>query len=100
MASGELTRDEAHRTWFILREPNRVPERKGPFPPAMVKGFLLELMGARPDALITVLSTSDDCPCVQDGPECLEMIDGRYRARAARHRKTSRAAWAAKAGDS
>jgi hypothetical protein len=82
-------------TWFILREPNRVPERKGPFAADQVKGFLRELMDVRPTAFISVLTVHADGPHVQDGPECLEMMDARYRAAAARHRANTKAAFAA-----
>lgn len=81
-------------TWFILREPGCVPQLKGPFPPEQVKPFLVELTTFRQDALITVLRLGDDgMPDVQDGPECLEILDGRLRARAARHRARSAEAW-------
>lgn len=79
-------------TWFILREPRCVPELKGPFAPANVKGFLIELMEARPTAFITVLTMHEGIPSVQDGPECLEMSDARYRRRASIHRRNTRAA--------
>lgn len=85
--------DTNDRTWFILREPGKVPERKGPFRATQVREFLIELFDARPTALVTVLSIVNGYPDVQDGPECLEMIDGRYRARAARHRANTDAAW-------
>jgi hypothetical protein len=56
------------QTWFILREPGLIPERKGPINEQHVKGFLIELMAARPAALITVLRNGDAGPDVQDGP--------------------------------
>lgn len=83
------------RFWLILREPGCVPERKGSWPASMMASVLREFMEARPMAFITVLTLghSGD-PIVQDGPECLEMIDGRSAPRAARHRESSRAAFA------
>lgn len=81
------------RVWFILREPGCVPQRKGPFRHEQVKAFLRSLLSERPTALVTVLRISDGEPDVQDGPECLEMIDGRLRSIAARHRETTKAAW-------
>lgn len=83
-----------HDHWIILREPGCVPQRKGPFRATDIKAFLLEVFDARPSAHVTVLTLSEGGPGVQDGPECLEMIDRRYRQRAARHRQTTRAAWA------
>jgi hypothetical protein len=86
-----------HSTWFILREPGCVPELKGPFEPSQVKGFLLELFSERRTAFVTVLTLGEGCPTVQDGPECLEMLDRRFRFRAARHRERTVAAFAAHA---
>jgi hypothetical protein len=83
-------------TWFLLREPGRVPQRKGPVIGGQkVKEFLIELMVARPDAFITVLTWGEASgPLAQDGPECLMMLDMRQRSRARRHIKSSRAAFA------
>jgi hypothetical protein len=86
---------EDERRWFILREPGCVPQLKGPFPPKMVKGFLRELMEHRPHAFVTVLSISYGQPVVEDGPECLEILDGRMAATARRHRQSTRKAFAA-----
>lgn len=82
------------KTWLILREPRRVPERKGPFTPEALAATLREFMDARPSAFITVL-TCEGNPEVQDGPECLEMIDARSKKTAATHRATSHAAFLA-----
>lgn len=84
-----------HNTWIILREPGKVPELKGAFRPDQVKPFLVELTTFRQSALITVLTIDEHGrPSVQDGPECLEMLDGRFTNRAARHRAKTAAAWA------
>jgi hypothetical protein len=84
------------QTWFILREPGCVPQRKGPFRAGQAKAFLLELMECRPHAFITVLLLGGgDGPVVEDAPEWLEIADGRYRHRARRHRASSAAAFAA-----
>lgn len=82
-------------TWFILREPGCVPERKGPIPSAMCKKFVIELMEARPNALITVLTLAESGPLVQDGPEFLMMLDLRQRGRARRHIASTKAAFSA-----
>lgn len=82
--------------WLILREPGKVPERKGPFDCGRLAPVLRELMHVRPAAFITVLTWHDGAgPSVQDGPECLEMIDGRSRPIAKRHRASTAAAFAA-----
>lgn len=84
------------KDWIELREPGRVPERKGPFTtPTMLKGFLVELFKCRPAALVSVVTCDFAGPEFQDGPECLEMMDRRYRHLAKRHRESSAAAWRA-----
>lgn len=80
-------------TWFILHAPGCVPERKR-CPVGQTKRFLLELMAARPRELITVLNWSSDGPNVEDGTVVLEILDGRYRGRARRHRQSTAAAFA------
>ena len=80
-------------TWIILREPGRVPELKGPLARSGLKAFLFELTEVRPQAFITVLTMYESGPSVQDGPECLEMIDRRYSKRAARHRQNTKLAF-------
>lgn len=82
-------------TYFILRAPGCIPELKR----ASVVGdvlFLKELMEARPDAFITVLSIDETGPIVTDGPEYLEQFDRRWRFRASRHRASTKAAFAAR----
>lgn len=80
--------------WLILREPGCVPDLKGPWPHASTKMVLREFLEARPSAFVTVLSWGDGgYPIVQDGPQCLEMLDGRSRYTAQRHRETSAAAF-------
>ncbi|HWV44159.1 hypothetical protein [Pseudorhodoplanes sp.] len=80
-------------TWLILREPGKVPVQKGPFAARTIAATLREFMKERPNALITVLTWHDGGPSVQDGPECLEMIDGRAKHIAARHRRSTREAF-------
>lgn len=82
----------AQKTWLILREPGKVPERKGPFPHSNIAVVLREFMKARPSAYITVLTWGGNEPDVQDGPECLEMADGRSSSIASRHRSSTIAA--------
>ena len=82
-------------TWFILREPGRVPELKSASN-SHAMAFLRDLMEVRPAAIITVLTIDEDrVPMVQDGPECLEMLSSRHRGRARRHRASTKAAFAA-----
>lgn len=85
-------------SWVILRKPGCVPERKGPFRGVdQIKGFLIEAFDHRPDALATVLTVcSDGDLSVEDGPQWLEIADGRQRYRADRHRASTRAAFSAK----
>ena len=81
-------------TWIEIREPGKVPMRKGAFyKPESLKQFLIELFAHRPSALISVVTFHSSGPHFQDGPECLEQMDGRQKHRAARHRKNSAAAW-------
>lgn len=85
------------RFWLILRGPRCVPERKGSWPAGMMAKVLREFMKVRPGEFITVLTLGHDGdPIVQDGPECLEMIDGRSAARAKRHRASSLEAFSTK----
>lgn len=92
MASAEPAPSEQSRTWFILREPGCVPQLKGPLPPKMVANFLREVMEFRRTAYITVLTLVDGAPIVQDGPECLMVLDGRSMGPARRHMQSSGAA--------
>lgn len=83
-------------SWIELREPGCTPVRKGPFKePKHLKAFLIELFNGRKSALVTVMSISTSGPDFQDGPECLEMMDRRYRGLAARHRANTAEAWRA-----
>lgn len=83
-------------TFFILRAPGIVPEVK-----RCVEGnemlFLKELLVARPRELVTVV-TPDAVhgPMVEDGPQALEMWNGRSRHLARRHRASTKAAFAAR----
>lgn len=89
-------RKQTEGTWLILREPGRVPILKGPFHCERLTATLREWMVARPSAFITVLNIIDGYPIVQDGPECLQMLDGRFAATAKRHRASTRTAFANK----
>lgn len=83
-------------TWVELREPGKVPQRKGSFQtPCQLKAFLIELFDSRTSALVTVIEVMESGIVLQDGPECLEVMDGRQRHRAARHRANTAAAWRA-----
>jgi len=83
-------------TWIELREPGMVPERKGPFnTPVHLKQFLIELFDVRPAALVSVMTMHSSGPSFEDGPQVLEMMDGRQRHRAERHRRNTEAAWQA-----
>lgn len=77
-------------TWIIIRDPGCVPDLKGPFPDSMVKQFIREALECRMGSFITVATIHDGRLNVQDGPECLEMMDGRSRSLARRHRESTR----------
>lgn len=82
-------------TWLELREPGCVPELKGPFPAHAFVQTMKEFLAARPSAFITVLTITDGgYPVLQDGPEALEMADGRLKHLARRHRESTRMAHA------
>jgi hypothetical protein len=82
------------RFWLELRDPNCVPQRKGPFLKSQTAKVLREFMDARPTAFISVVTLSHDGPEFEDGPECLMTADGRSVARARRHLQSSKAAHA------
>lgn len=79
---------------FIFREPGCVPQYKRCVAGSEMK-FLRELMDARPNAFITLVQTGENGPLVWDGPEYMQIMDGRQRHRARRHRESTRAAFAA-----
>lgn len=83
-----------NRFWLELREPNCVPQRKGPFLKSHSAQVLREFMDARPTAFISVVTVDHDGPMFEDGPECLMTADGRSKARARRHLQSSKAAHA------
>ncbi|PSJ60803.1 hypothetical protein [Pseudaminobacter soli (ex Li et al. 2025)] len=83
-----------NRFWLELREPNRVPQRKGPFLKSRTAEVLREFMDARPTAFISVVTVDHDGPLFEDAPECLMIADGRSKARALRHIQSSKAAHA------
>jgi hypothetical protein len=83
------------RFWLELREPGKVPCRKGSFATRDTAKVLREFMEARPTAFISVVTIdSRGEPHFEDGPECLEMCDGRAASLASRHRASSAAAFA------
>lgn len=81
--------------WLELREPGKVPERKGPFGMPRLAPTLREFMDARPTALLTVVTFDDySRPIFEDGPEALTIADGRSKKLAQRHRRSTAAAFA------
>lgn len=71
--------------WLLLRAPHRVPVRRGPFRAAELVPTLREVMAARPEAYIIVVTIGENGPEFQDGPEALMQADARCRKRAKRH---------------
>lgn len=97
-AAGAGPRDElATWFWIELREPGKVPQRKGQFLLTDMAKTLRDFFAARPHAFMTVVTIDHDGPHFQDAPEVLEMLDGRSRSLARRHRESTRAAFAAHA---
>lgn len=80
------------RFWIELREPRRVPQRKGPYPSATLASTLREFMAVRPTAYITVVTIGHDGPDFQDGPEALQMADARSMSTGAKHIRRTREA--------
>lgn len=80
--------------WLYLRKPGNVPERKGPFRHADTKATLREFIAARPGEFITVVTLCHDGPHFEDGPQVLEILDGRSRGKAEKHRNSIDAAFA------
>jgi len=80
------------RFWLELREPRRVPERKGSWPRADIAKVLREFMAARPQAYITVVTMGPDGPHFDDGPETLQMADARSMSTGRQHIERVRAA--------
>ena len=80
------------KTWFELREPGCVPQRTGPIPATEVAAFLRDLFAHRPRAYVTVITVGHDGPSLQDGPECLQMLDGRSMSTGRKHIASSSAA--------
>lgn len=78
--------------WIELREPRKVPERKGPYPHGTLTQTIREFMTVRPTAYITVVTVSPDGPDFQDGPEALMMADMRSQSPACRHIRRTREA--------
>lgn len=86
--------DERHKGkfWLELREPRCVPECKGPWPSDRVAAILREFMAARPQAYITVVTIDEEGPEFRDGPETLQMADGRSMSTGSRHIQRTREA--------
>lgn len=79
---------EALNNWVIIRDPGCVPVQKGPFKAQQIAGFLREVCEARPTSLVEVLTIHEGNQIsVEDGPQCLEIIDGRSRSVAQKHRQ-------------
>jgi hypothetical protein len=51
---------DGRRFWLELREPRKVPERKGPWLLTGLAPILREVMAARPSAYITVVTIGHD----------------------------------------
>jgi len=81
------------RFWLIVREPGKVPERKGSWPHREVAHRLREFIAARPHAFIDVLTIGHDgVPEVEHGPEVLQYTDGRSMSVGRKHNQRVRAA--------
>lgn len=82
-----------------MREPGCVPVRKGPFHSTQqVKDFLIEVFDCSSNALTAVINVyADGGIDIEDGPQWLEIADGRQRHRASRNRASTRTAFAAHA---
>jgi hypothetical protein len=93
VSEADVGRESEGRFWLELREPNCVPERKGPFHSHTRATVLREFMEARPSAFISVVTLSHDGPDFQDGPECLMMADGRSTKTALKHIESSKSAY-------
>jgi hypothetical protein len=84
------------RFWLVLQEPGCVPERKGPWRTRALASTLREFMAARPTAYIHVLRLDFfGDPCVEHGPEVLQMIDARSMGAGRKHNARVREAHAA-----
>lgn len=86
--------DDNSKFWLELREPNCVPERKGPFRVKKTAEVLREFVKARPQAMISVVTIGYDGPWFEDAPTCLMQTDGRSTSTASAHIKSSNAAHA------
>lgn len=81
----EAERRHEGKFWIELREPGRVPERKGEFPIPGMSKILREFMDARPTAFLTVVTIGYTGPDFQHGPEALQMADARSMERGRKH---------------
>lgn len=82
-----MSDEQAFNNWIVIRDPGCVPDVKGPFRPVQVAPFLREVFECRPYSFVEVLTvTYGGIVSVQDGPECLEMTDGRSAPIARKHR--------------
>lgn len=87
--------DPSRFFWLELREPGKVPDRKGPFQRERMKATIREFMEHRPTAYITVITWHDLFgPLLIDAPEQLMMLDGRSRSTALAHIRRTRHAHA------
>lgn len=84
-----------NKFWLELREPGKVPQRKGPFDVCRTAATLREFMSARPSAFITVVTVDEfGTPDFEDGPEALACADFRSASTARRHIASTRKAFA------
>jgi len=72
--------------YIVITDPDCVPDLKGPFnAPGHLKQFLKEAMEARPYSHIMVARCHGTLS-VEDGTQCLEMLDMRSSPTARKHR--------------
>ena len=87
-ADPAITARDTQRSWVIITDPGCVPDRKGPFLNAtQLKRFLREAMAGRPYSHLMVLTCSDIQPGIEDGTQCLEMLDARSFPTTRKHRE-------------
>ncbi|UZE47933.1 hypothetical protein ONR75_24155 [Rhodopseudomonas sp. P2A-2r] len=77
---------DTFKSWVIITDPGCVPSRKGPFDTRHLKRFLKEAMIGRPYSHLMVVGCAGDL-WVDDGTNCLEMMDARSASTARKHRE-------------
>lgn len=78
---------ENRGAWVVIRDPGCVPDLKGPFLDSQIADFLREVFKHRQQSFVEVVTVHDSGIDVQDGPEALDVIDGRSAPVARAHRK-------------